>query len=206
MSRLSGVCGLAFALMSLTAPAQVIEFESNGLKYQTLSKSRVTIMFATLPTRLREYAIIQVSVSNGSDSPYVIRPEDFTFIRDGAPSIRASAANSVVQMLTERGSRGDVLKLVSAYETSLYGVPNMRTTNGYEERRQAALMAGSSRLRAAAEASALAFVQTKLAPGQSTDGAVFFQTDGKPLAPGRLVVRTTTDTFEFKPISAPVTP
>ncbi len=199
MSRLSGACGLAFALMSLAAQAQVIEFQSNGLKYQTLTKSGVTVMYAALPARLRQYAIIQVSVSNGSQSPYVLRPEDFTFMPDGAPPVRASAANSVVQMLTVRGSRSDVLKLVSAYEASLYGVPNMRTTNGYEERRQAAIMAGSARLRAAAEASALAFVQTKLAPGQSTDGAVFFQTDGKPLSPGRLIVRTTTDSFEFKP-------
>ncbi len=199
MSRLSGACGLAFALMSLAAQAQVIEFQSNGLKYQTLTKSGVTVMYAALPARLRQYAIIQVSVSNGSQSPYVRRPEDFTFMPDGAPPVRASAANSVVQMLTVRGSRSDVLKLVSAYEASLYGVPNMRTTNGYEERRQAAIMAGSARLRAAAEASALAFVQTKLAPGQSTDGAVFFQTDGKPLSPGRLIVRTTTDSFEFKP-------
>jgi hypothetical protein len=199
MSRLRGACGLAFALMSLTAQAQVIEFESNGLRYQTLTKSGVTVMYATLPARLREYTIIQVSVSNGAEAPYVVRPEDFTFMRDGAAPVRASAANSVVQMLTERGSRNDVPKLVSAYEASLYNVPNMRITNGYEERRQAAMMAGSSRLRAAAEASALALVQTKLAPGESTDGAVFFQTDGKPLTPGRLVVRTSTDSFEFKP-------
>ena len=199
MSRLSGACGLAFALMSLAARAQVIEFESNGLRYQTLTKSGVTVMFALLPARLREYSIIQVSVSNGSPAPYIIRPEDFTFVRDAAPAVRASDANLVVQMLTERGSRSDVLKLVSAYESSLYGVPKMRTTNGYEERRQAALMSGSPRFRAAAEASALALVQTKLPPGQSTDGAVFFQTDGKPLPPGRLVVRTTTDSFEFKP-------
>jgi hypothetical protein len=199
MSRLSRACGLALALTGLAALAQVIEFQSNGLRYQTLTKSGITVMYATLPTRLQEYAIIQVSVSNGSEAAYVIRPEDFTFVRDGAAPVRASAANSVVQMLTQRGSRNDVPKLVSAYEASLYNVPNMRITNGYEERRQAALMAGSSRLRAAAEASALAFVQTKLGAGQSTDGAVFFRTDGKPLTPGRLVVRTSTDSFEFKP-------
>jgi hypothetical protein len=46
-------------------------------------------------------------------------------------------------------------------------------------------------------ASALALVQTKLAIDDSTDGAVFFPTDGKPLGSGRLVVRTNTDTFEF---------
>jgi len=199
MSRLSGACGLAFALMSLAARAQVIEFESNGLKYQTLTKSGVTLMFAVLPTRLREYAIIQVSASNGGQSPYTIRPEDFTFVRDSASAVRASAAVAVVQMIEQKGGRTDVLKLVNAYEAALYGVPNMRITNGYEERREAALMSGSSRFRAAAAASAVAFVMTRLAPGQSTDGAVFFQTDGKPLAPGRLVVRTTTDSFEFKP-------
>jgi hypothetical protein len=54
-------------------------------------------------------------------------------------------------------------------------------------------------MRAAAAASVLALVQTKLAPGESTDGAVFFPSDGKPLGPGRLIVRTNTDTFEFNP-------
>ena len=34
---------------------------------------------------LHEYTIIQVAVSNGSGGPYVIRPEDFSFVRaDGA--------------------------------------------------------------------------------------------------------------------------
>ena len=65
--------------------------------------------------------------------------------------------------------------------------------------RLAALSMGSTKLKAAATASALAMVQTKLAPGESTDGAVFFPTEGKPLGPGRLVVRTNTDVFEFNP-------
>ena len=56
-------------------------------------------------------------------------------------------------------------------------------------------------MKAAAAASALAFVQTKLTPGESTDGAVFF--DGKSLGAGHLVVRTNTDTFEFLTASAP---
>ena len=68
---------------------------------------------------------------------------------------------------------------------------------GLEQRRLGALTMGSNKLRAAATASALAMVQTKLAPGQSTDGAVFFPTEGRPLGPGRLVVRTNTDVFEF---------
>jgi hypothetical protein len=185
-------------LCAFPARPQVIEFESNGLKYQTLTRSGVTLMFALLPSRLRSYAIIQVAVANGSEAPYIIRPEDFTFIRaDGVP-MRAAAAASVVQMLEEKGGRSDVLKLVTSYEESLYGIPKMRSTNGYEQRRQAALIAGPSKFRAAAAASALALVQTKLAAGDSSDGAVFFPTGGKALGPGHLVVRTTTDTFEFK--------
>ena len=45
--------------------------------------------------------------------------------------------------------------------------------------------------------SVIALVQTKLAAGQSTDGAVFFPSDGKPLGAGYLVVRTNTDVFHF---------
>jgi hypothetical protein len=48
-----------------------------------------------------------------------------------------------------------------------------------------------------AAASALALVQTKLPPGESTDGAVFFLNESKPLGPGHLLVRTNTDTFDF---------
>jgi hypothetical protein len=198
MHRLAGACGVALLLCAFPARPQVIEFESNGLKYQTLSKFGVTLMFAPLTYRLKSYAVIQVAVENGSEAPYTIRPEDFTFIRADGMSVRAAAANSVVQMLTEKGGRSDVLKLVNAYEVSLYGIPNMRSTNGYEQRRQAAILAGSNKFRAAAAASAVALVQTKLAAGDSSDGAVFFPTGGKPLGPGHLVVRTNTDIFEFK--------
>jgi hypothetical protein len=99
-------------------------------------------------------------------------------------------------MLIQKGNRSDVIKLVSTYEMAFYGISRMRSTNGYEQRRQAAL-AETSRLKAAATASALALVQTRLAAGESTDGAVFFPTSGKPLRPGHLEVRTNTDTFVF---------
>ena len=94
--------------------AQVIEYESNGLKYLTLTKSGVTIMFATLPQRLRDYAIIQVAVSNGSKAPYIIRPEDFTFVRLDGVVLHASPARTVVAMLEQRGSAGDVIKLITS--------------------------------------------------------------------------------------------
>jgi hypothetical protein len=157
-------------------------------------------MFATLALRVHEYRIIQVAVSNGSSGPYTIRPEDFTFVRNDGEPLRASPARSVISLLMEKGSGSDVVRLVTTYEGSVYGNPHMRSTNGYEQRRQAALaMGGASRFRAAATASAIALVQTKLGPGESTDGAVFFPNDGKPLTNGRLVVKTNTDIFQFNP-------
>jgi hypothetical protein len=196
MNRIVLACALAL-VWACHSHAQVIEFESNGLKYQTLTKSGVTIMFATLPQRLHDYAILQVAVSNGSKAPYMIRPEDFTYIRLDGTALRASAARVVVALLEQRGSASDVIKLITSYENSIYGNQKLKSTNGYEQRRQSVLAMGSVKLKAAAAASALALVQTKLMPGESTDGAVFFPTDGKMLGFGHLVVRTNTDIFNF---------
>jgi len=191
--------GLVLALLGLrAAPAQVIEFESNGLHYQTLTRSGITIMFAHLPSRLHAYSIIQVDVSNGSAGPYVIRPEDFSIEYAEGSYTRGAPAHDIIEMLMQKGSGGDVVKLVTTYEAGLYGNPHFKSTNGYETRRQAALAVSSTRLRAAAAASALALVQTKLASGDSTDGAVFFA-ENKLLGGGKLVVHTNTDTFQFNP-------
>ena len=185
--------------LCVSVPGQVIEFESNGLKYQTVTKGGVTVMIARLPGHVRELSILQVAVSNGSAGPYTIRPEDFSFKKDDGSELHAWPARDVVQMLKEKGGRGDVIKLVSAYETALYGIPHMRVANAYEARRQQALAeVNSTKLKAAAAASAIALVQTKLAPGESTDGAVFFGAEGKAFGAGKLIVRTNTDTFEFQ--------
>lgn len=197
MNRLLGVCVACFTLGMVSAQAQVIEFESNGLKYQTLTRSGVTVMFAVMPQHLHEYALIQVAVSNGSQGPYIIRPEDFTYIRADGSTLRATSARTVISMLEQKGSASDVIKLVSSYEAAVYGNARLKSTNGYEERRRAAIAMGSTKLKAAATASAMAMVQSKLAAGESTDGAVFFATEGKPLGPGHLVVRTNTDVFDF---------
>jgi len=198
MKRLQRVCAVAAAVL-LCAPAQVIEFEQNGLKYQTLTKSGVTVMFALMTTHLHEYAIVQVAVSNGAQGPYIIRPEDFAYVRSDNSAVRAAPARDVIQMLEQHGTGNDAIKLVTSYENSIAGNAHLKSTNGYEQRRRAALAMGSVKLKAAAAASALCLVQTKLAPGESTDGAIFFPTVGKPLGPGKLVVRTNTDVFEFNP-------
>jgi len=197
MFRRLAVCVAALLWCSLRAQALVIEFESNGLKYLTLTRSGVTVMFAILPQHLHEYATIQVAVSNGSAGSYVIRPEDFTYVRTDGVVLRATSARTVINMLSEKGTGSDVIRLITSYESAVYGNSRLKSTNGYEARRQAALAMGSGRLRAMAAASALAMVQTKLASGESTDGAVFFGNDSKPLGPGHLVVRTNTDVFDF---------
>jgi hypothetical protein len=206
MKRLAGLLSMWALVSYLPLRAQVIEFESNGLKYQTLTRSAVTVMFAHLPNHLHEYAAIQVAVSNGSKGPYVIKPEDFSYELEGGAGIHAVPAKNVIAMLMQKGSGADVVKLITAYEAGVYGNPRMRSTNGYESRRQAALAWNSTKLKAAAAASALALVTTKLAPADSTDGAVFFITDGKPLVGGRVVVRTNTDTFQFNPDGPPGRP
>ena len=197
MKRLLGAFGFALLCLAQYASAQVIEVQSNGLTYQTLSKSGVTVMFSHLPGNLHQYAIIQVAVSNGSQGPYVIRPEDFTFERSGGEKIRAVSARTVIDMLRQKGNGNDAIKLVTTYENGIYGSPHPVSLKGYESRRQAAIAAGGNRVTTALIASALTLVQTKLAVGDRIDGAVFFPTDGKPLGAGRLVVRTNTDTFAF---------
>jgi hypothetical protein len=179
--------------------AQVIDFEAGGLRYKTLSKEGLTVMFAPLPGGLRDYSIVQAGVMNGSAVTFTIRPEDFSFYRADGTVLKAQSARSVVDSLLARAGRNDVIKLISTYELGINGVQRFRSTNGFEYRRQAALAElGSNRFKAAAAASAIAFVPTKLASGESTDGALFFSTGGKPLGLGRLVARASGVAFEFE--------
>jgi hypothetical protein len=192
---------LLLAWLSSFCPvfAQAIEFESNGLKYQTLTREGVTLMFAPLPAQVREYVVLQVAVSNGSPSARSVKPEDFRFVRADGTILAAVPAGYVVQQFLNKGGRNDVIKLVGTYEVGLYGLSRFQSTNGYEQRRQAALAeVSSSKLKAAAAASAIVLVQTRLRSGESTDGAVFFPTQGKPLGEGKLVAVVGAERFEFQ--------
>ena len=182
----------------VTLSAQIIPFESNGLQYKTLTKGGVTVMFAYLPAHLKEYSIMQTSISNGSPISWTIKPEDFSYRQLDGTEWQASTALSVVNSLLAKAGRHDVIKLVTTYERGVYGNEHMQTTNGYETRRQSALAEGvSTRIKAGAAASALALVPTKLASGESTDGAIFFPSNGKILGPGTLVAHTGGEVFEF---------
>jgi hypothetical protein len=200
-------CGALVSLVALTSiSAQIIDFESNGLHYRTLTKGGVTVMFAYLPAHLKQYSIMQVSISNGSPIPWMVKAEDFTYRRQDGTESRAAAALAVVMSLLQSGSRHDVVKLVTTYEAGLYGNIRMNSTNGYESRRQSALAEGvSARLKAGAAASAIALVPTKLASGESTDGAVFLPNGGRSFGPGTLLVHTGGEMFEFTTDGEPVT-
>jgi hypothetical protein len=186
--------------------AQIIDFESNGLHYKTLTRGGVTVMFAYLPSHLKEYSIMQVSVSNGSPISWMVKPEDFTYRKQDTTVAQALPALAVVNSLLAKASKHDVIKLVTTYEQGIYGNINMQTTNGYESRRESALAEGGlpSRLKAGAAASAIAFVATKLLAGQSTDGAVFFPNTGKPFGPGTLIARLGGEIFEFPTEGEPI--
>jgi hypothetical protein len=189
---------LAAVLFTGTLRAQIIEFESGGLKYRTLTRGGMTIMWAHLPIRIREYAVLQVAISNGSPVSWQVKPQDFRFEKAEGGIIAALPAATVVQQMMDHASRGDVIKLITAYEAALYGNAHMHSTNGYEERRQnAQAELGGGKLRAAAAASAIAFVATKLMPGQSTDGAIFFLNGGKPLGAGKLTANAAGEIFDF---------
>ena len=196
--RIASRARCLLVLFCLTLQAQVIEFESNGLHYKTLTRNGLTIMFASLGMHIRGYTVIQVAISNGSPIAWTIRPQDFTFHHEDGQIATAVPALDVVNSLIQKASRHDVIKLVATYEAGVYGNSRLQSTNGYEARRQSALAeVSSARLKAAAAASAIALVTTRLPSGQSTDGAVFFQTNGKPLGPGKLVIHAGGEDFEF---------
>jgi hypothetical protein len=187
------------AILSVAARAQaIIDFESAGLKYKAMTRGGVTVMFSLLPTHIRDYAIVQVAVSNGSSISWTVKPEDCSFEKPDGQMVQALPARTVVNTLIEKGGRGDVIKLIAAYEASLFNNAQIHSTNGYESRRQNAFAdLGSSKLKAAAAASAIALVTTKLAPGQSTDGAVFYPNQGKPLGTGKLIINMAGETYVF---------
>jgi hypothetical protein len=199
--RAAAVCAVTLAFCS--AHAQVIEFESGGLRYQALTKDGLTIMVAPLPTHVREYTVLQVAIQNGGKLSYVIRPEDFLYRPDPVTEIPALPARTVVNSLIDRASKGDVVKLITAYESGIYGNSKYKATNGYEQRRQSALAEfTSTRIKAAAAASAIALVQTKLGPGQSTDGAVFYVLATKAFTGGSVTIRVGGATFQFPVVSS----
>ena len=178
-----------------------LEFQSRGLDYEALTRNGITVTFSPLPPHIKDFNIIQITITNGSPVSWTVKPEDFVFVRQDASVLQSVSADYVVESLLEKASRNDVIKLQMLYENTIYALSNFRSTNGYEQRREAAQAQFVNRgFKAAAAASAITFVSTKLRSGDSTDGAIFFsnKTKEKGLGAGRLVVRTCGETFLFQ--------
>jgi len=155
-------------------------------------------MYAPMPLIVRDYAVLQIAFNNGSSQSWIVQPTDFVYeLRDGRRLSAVSERNLIGELFRHAG-RTEVERLQSAYEKALYGNQHIRSNNGYEKRRQAAMSMGPAGIKAAAAASAISFVLTKLDPSDSTDGAVFFPNRGKELGPGRLIVRLQGETFEIE--------
>ena len=182
-----------------TSPVPM-EFESHGMEYEALTKNGITVMFAPLPPHIRDYNIMQVIVTNGSLVSWTVKPADFTFVREDGTMLQPASADYVVESLLEKASKSDVIKLQLLYEGSIYALANFRPTNGYERRRESAMAQFvKPGFKAAAAASAITLVPTKLKSGDTTDGAIFFEHSmkEKTLGPGRLIAHTCGETFEF---------
>ncbi len=193
---------LLLPILLISAPissAQVLEFWSNGLKYQALTRLGLTVMHAPMPHAIRDFGVLQVAMNNGSKRIWRVKPTDFVFLpADGRPPIRAVEERVVIADLFRHAGRSEVVKLQAAYEQALFGNQHIRSNNGYEQRRISALALGNRGVKAAAAASALTFVQEELSPGDSTDGAVFFPHNGQPLGPGKVVALINGQVFEFR--------
>lgn len=188
-------------LLSGAARAQVIEYESNGQKYQTLTRKGLTVILTHLPNQVAGFGLLQVSISNGSDMYWTVSPTDFAYVK-GDLTLEAISSDQVVDVLLDHATHTDVVKLMKSYERTLYGIPNMRSTNGYEQRRESMMSYGiSARLKAAATASAIALPQARIPSGQSTDGAVFIPLNHemKALTGGHVVFRCEGQEFDFNP-------
>ncbi len=177
-----------------------IQFESHGMQYEALTKEGITVMYAPLPPHVKDFHIVQITVTNGSLVSWTVRPGDFTFLKQDGAVLPALSADDVVSSLLEKAGRNDVIKLQLLYEDTIYALSNYRSTNGYEQRREAAMAQFvNARFKAAAAASAITLVPVKLKPGDSTDGAVFFESriKEKTLGPGKLIAHTCGQTFVF---------
>jgi hypothetical protein len=193
----------ATLLAALAHGQAAIPFENNGLHYRALTRGGMTIMVAKLDTRVRDWEVFQITITNGSPVAWSVKPEDFSFQRETGAPILALSAHEVVETMLKKASRNDTTRLVTAYEAALFGNIQLHTTNGYESRRQDAIAFGSTRLSAAGAASAIVLAPSKLAPGQSTDGAIFYPDGGKPLGAGKLIANAGGEEFVF-PVEAEV--
>ena len=200
MRRLPVSLWLCFATLgSSWSPlcAQIIRFESNGMDDQVQTREGLTLMCAPMRLKTSRYAVMHVAVSNGSEQTWQVDAADFAFEYDDGTVVRAVSEQEVIGDFFRKAGRSELLKLQTAYEKALYNNQFIRPNNSYEKRRLSALAIGPKGLKASAAAAAITFVSGKIAPGDSTDGAVFLPTSGRDLGRGRIVATLDAESFEF---------
>src|ERR1700728_2076715 len=91
------LCAVAYIANQVTPRiyGQVIEYEANGLKYQTLSRKGLTIIVTRMPNHVAGFGLFQVSISNGSEIYWTVQPEDFSYIRQDA-SLKQDVATAAL--------------------------------------------------------------------------------------------------------------
>ena len=96
-----------------TANAQVIEFESGGLKYQALTKDGLTIMVAPFPptSAIHRCPGSRFKTAESRRSPS--GPKISFIDPESGDEIAAMPARTVVNSLIDRASKGDVIKLIN---------------------------------------------------------------------------------------------
>ena len=156
-----------------------IEVPYRGLTYSMMSKGGVTVMVAPLNRMILEYQTVQVWISNGSKSYVRIAPQSFEVRQQGAPMLAGASDDKVMDEIQQRARPKDLLELVEAYETTLFGFANERSVGYYQQRKQAARssMGSGGKMRATAMASAIILPTRQLKPGEIMDGTVFFRVD-----------------------------
>src|ERR1035437_3217496 len=87
-------------LLTVTAFAQVIEYEANGEKYQTLTRRGLTVIVTRLPVQVAGYGLIQIFIANGSTIHWTVKPEEFEYVRV-TETINALGADAVVNVMLE---------------------------------------------------------------------------------------------------------
>ena len=167
------------------------------MAYQVQTHRGLTLMCAPMPLKTGRYALMHVAVSNGSGDTWQVSASDFAFEYGDGTVVRAATAQEVIGDFFRKAGRAELVKLQTAYEKALFNNQYIRPNNGYEKRRLSALAIGPKGLKASAAAAAISFVSGKLAPGDSTDGAVFFPTAGRELGKGRFVATLDAGHFEF---------
>ena len=126
MSR--AIAAAAATAFTAGAFAQVIEFESGGLKYQALTRGGITVMVAPLTTRILGYSIVQVAVQNGSGETQEIRPDNFRFQPVTGRAVPGLSAQAVVDDVLDRAGRNDVGRVA---EYGSVRVPTYMTLERY---------------------------------------------------------------------------